>query len=203
MFGGKKRVEILRKEVIESFNNVKNDLAKVGKWIKVIDDKNNLNEKNNRELKEELKQIREDLEEVKGSIEFFGQGLSKQLSKHKQTSINKQQTVFPVQTAVQTAVQTVKIEKLTVMERAIIFALLNSEIKLSYEDLAAMFGKSKSTIRGQINNIKQKNVNLIEEYTEPNGKKRLFLPEKVKSDITKDIKVKIKREKPKKAKSES
>ena len=34
MFGGKKRVEILRKEVIESFNNVKNDLAKVGKWIK-------------------------------------------------------------------------------------------------------------------------------------------------------------------------
>ena len=84
------------------------------------------------------------------------------------------------------------------MERAIVFALLNSEVKLSYEDLAAMFGKSKSTIRGQINNIRQKNDDLIEEYTEPSGKKRLFLPEKVKNSITKDIKVKIKSEKSKK-----
>ena len=194
MFGGKKKVEILRKEVIESFNNVKTDLARVGKWIKVIDDKSNSNEIKNRELIEEIKQVRNDLEEIKNNLDFFGQPLSKQLSKHKQTSLNKQQTVF----AVQTAVQTVKIDKLTVMERAIVFALLNSEVKLSYEDLAAMFGKSKSTIRGQINNIRQKNDDLIEEYTEPSGKKRLFLPEKVKNSITKDIKVKIKSEKSKK-----
>ena len=81
MFGGKKRVEILRKEVIESFNNVKTDLARVGKWIKVIDDKSNSNEIKNRELIEEIKQVRNDLEEIKNNLDFFGQPLSKQLSK--------------------------------------------------------------------------------------------------------------------------
>jgi hypothetical protein len=43
------------------------------------------------------------------------------------------------------------------------------EMKLSYEDLALMLGKEKSTIRGQINTIKQKSEGLIEEITEKNG----------------------------------
>lgn len=199
MFGSKKRVEQLRKEVIESFNNVKSDLSKVGKWIKVIDEKSNKNEQEDSKIKEEINELKKELEEIKNNYEFFGQGKIKQLSKQRQTGINKQQNPFTVQTAVQTAVQTPKLEVLTVMERAIIFALLNSDIKLSYEDLAAMFGKSKSTIRGQINNIRQKNKGLIEEYSEPNGKKRLYLPEKVKNSITKDIKVKIKNKKPQKS----
>ena len=59
------------------------------------------------------------------------------------------------------------------MERAIVWALLNADMRLSYEDLAALLGKDKSTIRGQINTIKQKNSNIIMEAREANGKKRL------------------------------
>jgi len=65
-------------------------------------------------------------------------------------------------------------------------------MRLSYEDLAALLGKDKSTIRGQINTIKQKNANIILESIEPNGKKRLYVPEEVRNKIIKSVKVKIK-----------
>jgi chromosome segregation and condensation protein ScpB len=84
------------------------------------------------------------------------------------------------------------------MERAIVWALLNSEMKLSYEDLAALLGKDKSTIRGQINTIKQKNEGIIMEVRESNGKKRLYIPDEVRSMIIKSVKVKIKGSKSKK-----
>jgi predicted transcriptional regulator len=90
------------------------------------------------------------------------------------------------------------------MERAIVWALLNSEMKLSYEDLAALLGKDKSTIRGQINTIKQKNNDLIKEYRETTGKKRIYIPEEIKNNLLKNVKIKIINEKKgKKGKSES
>jgi chromosome segregation and condensation protein ScpB len=63
---------------------------------------------------------------------------------------------------------------------------------LSYDDLAAMMGKSRATIRGQINSIKQKNENLIQEIVEKNGKKRLFIEEEIKEKILKNVKIKEK-----------
>jgi predicted transcriptional regulator len=79
-----------------------------------------------------------------------------------------------------------------VTERAILFILLNTDMKLSYDDLASMLNKEKSTIRGQINTIKSKSENLIQEVVEKNGKKRIFIPEKVKEKLLKKQKVRVK-----------
>ncbi len=46
-------------------------------------------------------------------------------------------------------------------------------------------------LQGQINEIKQKNRDLIEEETEKNGKKRVFIPENMKEKILKKIKVRV------------
>ena len=79
------------------------------------------------------------------------------------------------------------------MERGIVWALVNSENnKLSYEDLAIVLGKDKSTIRGQINMIKQKCEGLIEESREANGKKRIYIPEEMRQIILKKEKVRVK-----------
>jgi len=73
------------------------------------------------------------------------------------------------------------------MERAVVWALLNTDLKLSYEDLSVALGKDKSTLRGQINNIKTKSERLVEEYTERDGKKRFYINEKKKTEILKGI----------------
>ena len=200
LFGHKKRVSKLRAEVQDSFNHVKKDFNKVGEWIKHLDDKHGSHVNEITEIKNQLLTIQEDLMELKDFISFFGPQLSKGLSKQVSTDVVKQTMSVGVQTGVQTAVQTDILDNLTVMERAIVWALLNSEMKLSYEDLAALLGKDKSTIRGQINAIKQKGGGFIMEAREVSGKKRLYVPNEVKSRIIKGVRVKIKREK---SKSES
>ena len=91
----------------------------------------------------------------------------------------------------QTAVQSPNLEQFSVTERAIIWVLLNTDMKLSYDDLAAMLGKERSTIRGQINTIKQKSENLISEGIEKNGKKRLYISEEIKEKLLKKQKVRV------------
>jgi predicted transcriptional regulator len=191
LFGHKKRVDDLKGEVQDSFNRVKDDFGKVGKWIKHLDDKHGTSEGELLEIKAQLLTIQEDILEMKNFVSFFGHGLSKQPS----TARDKQSLSDDVQTPVQTAVQTDILGNLTVMERAIVWTLLNAEMRLSYEDLAALLGKDKSTVRGQINTIKQKSEGLIRESRESNGKKRLYIPEEVCSTILKSIKVKVTREK--------
>jgi len=192
LFGHKKRVEKLRIEVQDSFNHVKKDFNKVGEWIKHLDDKHTSHEGEISNIKDQLITIHEDLIELKDFVSFFGPQISKGLSKQTQTRGVKQRLSNAVQTPVQTGVQTDILENLTVMERAIVWALLNSEMKLSYEDLAALLGKDKSTIRGQINAIKQKNEGLIKESREMNGKKRLYIPDEIRAIVIKSVKVKIK-----------
>lgn len=191
LFGYKKRIDKLRIEVSDSFNHVKKDFDKVGEWIKHLDDKHESHRGDISSIKDQLLSIQEDLMELKDFVSFFGPQISKGLSKQQQTGVVKQPTSSVVQTAVQTAVQTTTLENLTVMERAIMWALLNSDMKLSYEDLAALLGKDKSTIRGQINAIKQKNDGLIKETREINGKKRLYVPEEVRTMMIKHVKVKV------------
>jgi predicted transcriptional regulator len=103
--------------------------------------------------------------------------------------LSKQTSVEDVQKTVQTAVQTDNIygilKNLSGNERLVVFTLLNSEMKLSYEDIALLLGKERSTIRGQINAIKQKAEGLVQEIVESNGKKRVFIPEEIKSKLQK------------------
>lgn len=195
LFGHKKRVEKLRGEVQDSFDHVKKDFNKVGEWIKHLDDKHVSHEGEISSIKDQLMTIHEDLMELKDFVSFFGPQISKGLSKQTQTSAVKQPMSGLVQTPIQTGVQTDVLENLTVMERAIVWALLNSEMRLSYEDLAALLGKDKSTIRGQINTIKQKSEGLIEESREANGKKRLYIPDEVRAMVVKSVKVKVKGQK--------
>ena len=113
--------------------------------------------------------------------------------------LDKQQGVYAVQTGVQTAVQTPNLEQFSITERAILWILLNTDMKLSYDDLAAMLGKERSTIRGQINALKRKSEGLIEEQIEKNGKKRVFIQENIKEKMLKKTKVRVRNgKKPKK-----
>lgn len=190
-FKYKNKVEKLRGEVQDSFNHVKGDFNKVGEWITHLDDKHVSHNAEISNIKDQLLTVQSDILEIKDFISFFGPQLSKDLFKQTQTVSNKQTLSSAVQTDVQTGVQTDILSNLTVMERGIVWALLNSEMRLSYEDLAALLGKNKSTIRGQINTIKQKNDGLIMESREFSGKKRLYVPDEIKANIIKSVKVKV------------
>ncbi len=195
MFGWfkKKQDNDLERKTQEGFNSVKRDIDAVGKWIKHLDrqDKQlfdfiNLIKGDLSYIRDELNGLREAVEEVSDVEE------NKQVFK-KLPVFDKQTAVYAVQEAVQTAVQTGNFydifKKLSSNERALIITLMNSEMKLSYEDLALLLGKERSTVRGQINSIKQKSEGLIEEIVEKNGKKRVCVPEEIKEKMQKYAKV--------------
>jgi type I restriction-modification system DNA methylase subunit len=188
-FGTNRKIERVEEEVRRSFENTRKDLTKVGSWIGHLDEKSTKNDSEIELLKEQLNLALEDIEDLKEAIALFGG----KLSKRTQTVVHKQTGFVDVQTPVQTAVQTSILDNLTISERSIILALLYSDMKLSYEDLAVMLGKDKSTIRGQINVIKQKSESLIKEYREPSGKKRVYIPEEIVRLITKSVKVRVKK----------
>jgi len=201
MFGffGKKRINEIENETKKSFDSVRKDFEGVGKWIKHLNEKNKLVYHGIHGLTKELSSIKFELESLKESmalIEFAKK--DKQLSK-KQTPVYKQPGVYGVQTAVQTAVQTGDfydfLQGLSANERLIVFTLMNAtnDMKLSYEDLARLLGKERSTVRGQINRIKQKSEGLIQELTEPNGKKRVFIGENIKEKLQNYAKVRLKK----------
>ena len=53
--------------------------------------------------------------------------------------------------------------------------------------------KKMKTIRGQINAIKRKSDSLIQEITEANGKKRVYVSEEIKEKLEKYAKVRVKK----------
>jgi biotin operon repressor len=200
-FSKKKEIEEIKSEVKNSFNGVKEDIEKIGQWVTHLN--NNDITLNNQisDIIGDVSSLKDEVEQLKDIVSMFGEGVSKQLFKTNRQIFNKQTAVEGVQTAVQTAVQTgnfLGISNLSTTERAIIWVLANNELKLSYDDLAAMLGKTRSTIRGQINAIKQKSEGLILEYTEKNGRKRVYIPDEIKEKIIKRVKVRVKREKYKK-----
>jgi len=197
-FGGKRDVKHLKEEVRGSFDNVKKDLAKISRWINHLDGKDKQHADDLVSIKNEICELKNELVEIKDLVSIVGPKIvtkNKQLFKQAQTPMQEQTAVGTVQTPVQTAVQTAFLSSLSVMERAIVWSLLNSEMKLSYEDMAALMGKDKSTIRGQINTIRRKSEGLIEEYIEPNGKKRVYIPDKMKAFLLKSVKVRVKNKK--------
>jgi len=194
LFKGKKEVEGLKEDVKSSFEKVRDDIAGVGKWIKHLDNRHGGHDSRFSDVNSRLSSIENDLDELKNSISLMDLEVHKQLFKTPRRVFNKQTAVQGVQTPIQTAVQTgesINLSIFSVMERAMIYLLLNTDMKLSYDDLSAMMGKSRATIRGQINSIKQKSEGLIEEIIEKNGKKRVFICEDLKEKMLKKAKVRV------------
>jgi regulator of replication initiation timing len=197
MFGFflKKRVNGIEEEMKKSFNSVKSDIGSVGKWIKHLDEQN-------KQLFNEVSRLRSDLSTVHGEVgELVGQfderfeeeregGVYKKLP-----VLDKQLPVEDVQNSVQTAVQTGNfydnLKGLSANERMLVLTLSGSDMKLSYEDLALLLGKERSTIRGQVNAIKQKSEGLIEELMERGGKKRIFVSEEIRGKLAKYAKTRM------------
>jgi len=194
-FFRKNSVKELNEKTQKGFFSVKRDIDALTKWIKHLDERDKQLFDIVFLLREEISSIKEELESLRGGVGLVvEQPKDKQVFK-KLPVLDKQTAVEGVQEVVQTAVQTGDfydiLKKLSGNERLVIFTLLNSEMKLSYEDLALLLGKERSTIRGQINAIKQKSEGLIEEISEKNGKKRVFIPDRVKEKLQKYAKVRV------------
>ncbi|HLC31132.1 MAG TPA: hypothetical protein VJK51_00535 [Candidatus Nanoarchaeia archaeon] len=195
LFGTKKNE--FEEQIKKSFSDVKDDMDKVGDWLTHLDQQDKQLFSAVSSIKEELSSIREELgvfrEEAQESV--YEQE-TKQVFK-KLPVLGKQMAVLDVQEPVQTAVQTGTIydilKSLSGNERLIVYTILNSDMKLSYEDLALMLGKERATIRGQVNAIKQKAEGLLLEQSEKNGKKRVFIPADLREKLAKYAKVRVKR----------
>jgi hypothetical protein len=191
LFGGKKEVERLKEDTKKGFESVKEDINSVGKWIKHLDSEKNLREKEIDEIKEVLSSVQNDVEGLKNVVAIMNELRPARKNQTTKQLFDKQTPVYAVQTGVQTGVQTPNFDQFSVTERAILWVLLNSDLKLGYDDLAAMLGKERSTIRGHLNRIRQKDFGLIEEVIEKNGKKRVFVPEEIKERLLKRVKVRV------------
>jgi hypothetical protein len=187
----KKELEEIKEDTKKSFDFVKKDIAAVSGWIKHLDSEKKLQQNDINEIKSTLSTVREELEGLKNVLSVMNDLKPKQLFKTNKQAFNKQTAVYAVQTGVQTGVQTPNLGQFSVTERAILWVLLNTDMKLGYEDLSAMLGKEKSTVRGQINSIKAKSEGIIEEVIETNGKKRVFIPEEIKEKLMKKSKVRV------------
>ena len=198
----KEDVEQFKAAVQTGFGSVKQNISNISSWIKHLSEENDQQGDEISEVYEELASVKSELENVKNMIDILG---NRKLFKQRQTVFDKQTAVQGVQTAVQTAVQSQFfdnfLDSLSITERAIVWVLLNSDLKLSYDDLAAMLGKERATIRGQLNSIKQKSEGLVGEQIEKNNKKRFYIPEKVKEMMLKKVKVRGKRDQRKRKKN--
>jgi len=195
MFGwffGKKEAETIKEDTKKGFESVKKDISSVSGWIKHLDSEKNLQQKEIIDIKEVLSSIQEEVGGLKNIVSMMNGLTPNKAFKTSKRLFNKQTAVYAVQTGVQTGVQTPNLDQFSVTERAILWILLNTDMNLSYDDLAVVLGKERSTIRGQINTIKQKSEGLIEESIEKNGKKRIYIPEKVKENMLKKTKVRVK-----------
>jgi len=190
--------ENLKNEVKQAFSAVKQDISKAAEWITHLNNKHKTHENKIRGIDSRLSTIENELEDIKNFMNFFSTRMNsktlKQLSKQEQTAVYKQTAVEGVQTPVQTGVQTAFLGHLSVMERAIVWVLANTNQKLSCEDISVILNKERSTVRGQLNSIRQKNEDLISENMEKNGKKRFFIDDNIKemivSRVSQDVRVK-------------
>jgi len=198
MFGwffGKKEVKQLKNDTKKGFDSVKKDMVDISNWIKHLDSEKDLQKKDIEDIKSILSTVEEELEGLKNVFSMMNELKSTKKNRLSKQVFDKQPPVYAVQTGVQTAVQTPNLDQFSITERAILWILLNTDMKLSYHDIATLLGKEKSTIRGQINSIKQKSEELVEEVIEENGKKRVFIPEEIREKMLKKTKVRVKKSK--------
>jgi hypothetical protein len=191
-FKKNKEIKKVEEDTKKGFESVKKDITAVTGWIKHLDSEKIMQQREIEEIKEGLSSINSEIESLKNVFSMMNELKSKRVFKTPSKVFNKQTAVLDVQTGVETGVETPNLNNFSVTERAILWVLLNSDIKLSYDDLATMLGKEKSTIRGQINRIKQKSENIISEGIEGSGKKRVYISEELKEKILKKSKVRVK-----------
>ncbi|MEK6908426.1 MAG: hypothetical protein AABX23_00035 [Nanoarchaeota archaeon] len=199
LFGNSKKVKKLESETKKSFSEVRKDFEGVSKWIKHLNNSDKQLFDLVNDLKIELSSIKDDVDGLKEAVSLTNLAVENKQVFKKTAVLDKQEAVYDVVEPVQTPVQTGNfhdiLNGLSSNERVIVFTLMNTELKLSYEDIARLLGKERATIRGQINTIKQKSEGLIQELTEPNGKKRLFVSEEVRNKLEKYAKVRVKNDK--------
>lgn len=197
MFGWlfkKKDTKEIKEETKKGFELVKKDISAITGWIKHLDSEKNLQKNEIEEIKNSVDEIKEEIEGIKNVVALLSEVNPNRVFKTPTNKPFKQTVVYNEKTDVQTDVQTTNLDNFSITERAIIWVLLNTDMKLSYEDLAAMLKKEKSTIRGQINSIKQKSE-ILHEIIEENGKKRVFIPEEIREKMLKRAKVRVKNKK--------
>ncbi len=182
-----KKWKDLHSKLDNSFSNIKKDMKNISNWINHFKYTKEKHSSKIKEIEDRLRAIEMLLSDVRNKKEFLSLGeLSKQTPvRFKRTSVHVQ---TPVQTGVQTGNLIVSLRSLTMMERAIVWTLLNTDLKLNYNDLALIMGKNKSTVRGQINNIKQKSEGLISETLDKDGSKRFHISESLKSKLLQEVK---------------
>jgi len=199
LFGNSKKVKKLESETRKSFSEVRKDFEGVSKWIKHLNNSDKQLFDLLNDLKRELSSIQNDLDGLKEAVSLSNLAVEHKQVFKKTAVLDEQEAVYPVVKPVQTAVQTGNfhdiLNGLSSNERLLVFTLMNTELKLSYEDIARLLGKERATVRGQINAIKQKSEGLIQELTEPNGKKRIFVSEEVRNKLEKYAKVRVKEDK--------
>lgn len=198
-FGSSNKVKKLENDTRKGFSEVKKDFEGVGKWIKHLNNSDKQLFDLVSELKRELSSVKDDLDGLKEAVSLANLATEHKQVFKKTAVLDEQGAVYAVGKPVQTAVQTGNfhdiLSDLSSNERLIVFTLMNTELKLSYEDIARLLGKERATIRGQINAIKQKSDGLIQELTEPSGKKRIYVSEEVRNKLEKYAKVRVKEDK--------
>jgi len=169
-----------------SFSNIKKDFEHVMSRVDHLHLKKDEHHDKLDKLDKRLREIETFFELMKEKeAEFIHKGtLSKQAVQTGQTGV--------VRTAVQTPVfQTGylgKLKSLTPTERNLVWSLVNTNLKLSYDDISVVIGKDKSTVRGLMNSVRRKYDDIINEITEEGGKKRFFIEDDIKSEVMRDFK---------------
>ena len=137
----KKEVELIKEETKKGFEFVKKDISVVSGWIKHLDSEKNFHKKDMEDIRGILSSVQEEIIELKNIVSVMNELKPNRLFKTPKQLSNKQTAVYAVQTSVQTGVQTPKLDQFSITERTILWMLLNTDMKLSYDDLAAMLGK--------------------------------------------------------------
>lgn len=166
----------------KSFLNVKTDITHLVTKIEKLKNSHDIKNTEILKLHQRIDRL-ENLFNDRSIIKDFDGGVFGQVFRHKQPDVRLNQGVVVIRTEERGDRWA---RNLTPMERTILNILLNTDMKLSYEDLSVMLGRDKSTIRGQMNNMKQKNEGLLNENIEKTGKKRFYIEEKLKSEILKE-----------------
>src|SRR3989344_8793616 len=137
LFGNKKEIERVEEDTKHGFELVKKDVQSVTGWIKHLDSERQLQKNEFDIIKDDLSTVREEIEGLKNMISMLGNLRPSGGFKASRQVSNKQTANYGVETAVEMGVQTPKLEQFSITERALIWILLNTDMKLSYEDLDA------------------------------------------------------------------
>ena len=189
---GKNKEDKFKDEIASSFDSVREDIDKISGWIGHLNTHRGKHDERFKQLFEEILKIKADVDDIKNFISFFETSKYGKVFKQQRAPVYKQTAVGGVQTRVQTGVQTSVfnnfLKNLSASERTIVWIILNSELKLSCDDISALLGKNKATVRGQLNSIKSKSDDLVMEQIENNGKKRYYIDPKIKESLIRQMK---------------